>query len=283
MNRRKFLSLTAKAGGALVLGGSAYGAVEAKNLGVTKSTVRIPHLPRAFHGATVAFLADLHHSAEVPLWFLRHAVSMVNALEPDFILLGGDYVTAGPLYNFFGGGARYIAPCFDVLKNLRAKHGVFAATGNHDTRAGFEKIKAAIASAGFQLLSNSGVWLDGGNGRLRLCGVEDMSTQRPDIVPALGDATRRDAVLLVSHNPDFAETITDWRVGLVLSGHTHGGQVKLPIVGAPILPSIYGQKYRYGLVDSPRTQAYVTSGVGTVPLAVRINVPAEIALLSLEP
>jgi uncharacterized protein len=206
---------------------------------------------------------------------------MTNALEPDFVVLGGDYVTASIIYNLIGGGPRYVAPCFDVLKNLRAKTGVFAALGNHDTRAGLEMTKSAITRAGFQLLSNSGVWLGEKNARLRICGVEDYSTQHPKIEPALGDAGEQDAVLLVSHNPDFAEEIKETRVGLVLSGHTHGGQVKLPIVGAPILPSGYGQKYRYGLVQAPHTQAYVTSGVGALPLAVRIGAPPEIALLTL--
>ncbi len=282
MNRRKFLRLSAKAGTAALLCGGIYGAVEAKNLGVTKLSVRIPKLPRSFHGMKVAFLSDLHHSAEVPAPFLRRAVAMTNALEPDLVVLGGDYVTAGWRYVLQGTGNKYIGPCFDILKNLRARHGVFAVLGNHDQRAGAAAICAVIRRTGFHLISNSGVWLGAGDDRLRVCGVEDLSTQRPDIVPALGDATSSDAVLLVSHNPDFAETITDTRVGLVLSGHTHGGQVSLPVVGALILPSGYGQKYRYGYVQSPRTQTYVTSGVGTLPLAVRIGAPAEIALITLQ-
>ena len=118
--------------------------------------------------------------------------------------------------------------------------------------------RAALAEAKLPDLNNTGVWLERSGARLRICGVGDLWTDHQDLDAALGDATERDAVLLLSHNPDFVETIRDPRVGLVLSGHTHGGQIVVPGFGAPIVPSRYGQKYLYGLVQGPCCQVFVT-------------------------
>jgi predicted MPP superfamily phosphohydrolase len=135
--------------------------------------------------------------------------------------------------------------------------------------------------AGIEELTNRGVWLKRNGGRLRLAGVDDLWEGTPDLSAALGDATARDACILLSHNPDFAETLTDQRVGLVLSGHTHGGQVAIPGYGAPVVPSRYGMKYARGLVEAPATQVYVTAGVGMTILPVRANCRPEIGLLTL--
>ena len=117
--------------------------------------------------------------------------------------------------------------------------------------------------------------------RLRICGVGDLWTDRQNLPAALGDATERDAVILLSHNPDFAETLEDRRVGLILSGHTHGGQVVLPGFGAPIVPSRYGQKYLHGLVQGPRSQVFISRGVGTVTPPIRFFCRPEIVLITL--
>lgn len=281
MTRRHFIELTTKAAAASVVGGSIYGLFEAKWLRVTSLEVAIPNLPEAFRGLRVAFLADFHHSEMVPASYIRRAVSTVNALLPDLILLGGDYVTAGRAYIPWGMGLQYLLPCFEILKNLRARMGVFAVTGNHDARAGIREVNKAIDAAGFENLSNRGVWLERPGGRLRICGVGDLVTQRQDVSSALSGVTDKDAALLVTHNPDAVEYFSDSRIGLVLSGHTHGGQVALPYFGSPIVPSGFGNKYRYGLVQGPRVRGYVTSGVGTLPLAIRINCRPEIALLTL--
>ena len=283
MNRREFIRKGAKALGGIALLGGTYGAVEAKCIGVTRRTVALKNLPRAFHGSTVAFLADFHHSFVVPRFFLEHVVEITNALAPDFVILGGDYVTCGKAHRWLH-GEKYVEPCFDILKNLRAKTATLGVTGNHDTNAGLKRIYTAMKNVRIQPLHNEGVWLESGGERLRVCGVSDLRTHFPDVSRALGDATEKDAVILVSHNPDVAEThIPDGRVGLQLSGHTHGGQVYLPFIGAPVvgLCSDYGQKYRYGEVRGPRCPVVVTSGVGTLPLAVRIHCPPEVVLITL--
>jgi uncharacterized protein len=267
----------------MLVSGSVYTAVEAKWLVTTRVTMPVPNLPPAFHGRTIAFLSDIHHSAVVPRMYVDHAVNVTNALEPDIVVLGGDYVTS-EVSGFVVESAKYVGPCFESLGGLKAKLGRFAVTGNHDTHSGLGPIHAGMKAAGFQNIDNDGAWLTLDGQRMRLCGVGDLRTQNPLVPAALGDATNKDAVILVSHNPDVAEErVGDDRVGLMLSGHTHGGQVVLPFIGSPPvgLCSMYGQKYRYGLVRGPRCNVLVTAGVGTLMPAFRLNCPPEVMLITL--
>jgi uncharacterized protein len=130
-------------------------------------------------------------------------------------------------------------------------------------------------------LNNRGVWIERGGKRLRICGVGDLWTDYQDLEKALGDATEHDAVLLLSHNPDSVETIRDRRVGLVLSGHIHGGQIVVPGYGAPVMPSRYGQKYLCGLVQGLACSVFVTRGVGTITPPVRFLCRPEVVLITL--
>jgi len=226
----------------------------------------------------VALLADVHHGPFVPLAYVRHIVAMTNALEPDVVALAGDYV-----YRH----ASYIAPGIEELGKLKAALGRFAVLGNHDNRdyhgcQNFQPLsRTALADAKLPDLTNTGVWLERSRTRLRICGVGDLWTEQQDLDAALGDATKRDATILLSHNPDLVETIRDRRVGLVLSGHTHGGQVIVPGFGAPIVPSQYGQKYLYGLVQGPCCRVFVTRGAGTITPPVRFLCRPEVALITL--
>jgi uncharacterized protein len=279
MDRRKFL----KRIGIAALGSSAAGAVvypflEAKWCRVVPQTIALPNLPAAFRGTRIALMADVHHGPFVPLAYVRHVVSMANSLKPDIALLAGDYVHRHH---------SYIAPGINELGKLRAPLGRFAVRGNHDNHSYHDDYayqpnsSAALADARLPDLDNTGIWLERGRARLRICGVGDLWTDRQNLGSALGDATERDAVILLSHNPDFAETIEDHRVGLVLSGHTHGGQVVVPGLGAPIVPSRYGQKYLYGPVQGPACQVFITRGVGTITPPARLFCRPEVVLLTL--
>jgi predicted MPP superfamily phosphohydrolase len=240
MDRRKFLKRAgARALGLGVLGAVAYPFLEAKWCRVVPQTIVLPNLSPAFRGMRIALIADVHHGPFVPLAYIRHVVSMANALKPDVVLLAGDYVH---------GHHSYIEPGINALGKLQATLGRFAVRGNHDNRSYHNdhtyapSSTSALANAGLLDLNNMGVWIERGGAKLRICGVGDLWTDRQNLDSALGDSTERDAAILLSHNPDFAETIRDRRVGLVLSGHTHGGQVVVPGLGAPIVPSRYGQK-----------------------------------------
>jgi predicted MPP superfamily phosphohydrolase len=272
MTRRTFLKRATLATAAATLG-ITYSLLEAKWLGVHRVTLTIPNLPPPFKGKTVAFLADLHHGRYVPLSYVRHAVEMTNALKPDLIALGGDY----PYH-----GVQHIAPCIGELARLSAPLGVYAVLGNHDHYVGGQPYtSAALRAARIPELTNRGLWIESGGARLWLCGVDDYWQGVQNLPAALADTTTDDAVILLSHNPDYVEEIHDPRVGLVLSGHTHGGQVDLPIIGPPIVPSIYGQKYSHGLVQGPVTQVFVTRGIGTIAPPVRLFCRPEIILAAL--
>ncbi len=270
MTRRQFVKRAAVA--SVVLGG-VYPFLEAKWCRLTRRAVVIPNLPPAFEGTTVAYLSDVHHGPYVPRAYVRSVVDMTNSISPDVILLGGDYSHHG---------TRYVAPVHEDLGRLRARMGRFAVLGNHDSWDGLGESIAGLEAAKIPLLRNAGTWLEKGGSRLRVAGVGDLWTDRPDVPLAVGaETTDRDAVILMSHNPDVAEYCDDPRVGLILSGHTHGGQVVVPGYGAPIVPSAFGQKYVEGLVQAPRCQVYISRGVGTVTPPVRLFCRPEVVWITL--
>jgi hypothetical protein len=271
MNRRSFLKTTLAA----TLPGSAaaasYGLYEAGWVEIARPSLPLPHLPRAFDGLTVAFLTDIHHGPFTSLDYVAAVVRTTLALRPDLILLGGDYSLKD---------RKYIGPCLDVLGGLKAPLGVFGVLGNHDYWHGLEETKEGFRQAGICELTNRGVWLERGCSRFRLAGVDDKWMGQVDVAKAIGDATTGEACLLVSHNPDVAEKLRDPRVGLMLSGHTHGGQVVFP-GGAPFVPSHYGQKYLHGICQAPQTTVYVSRGLGCTSIPIRFGSRPELTLVTL--
>jgi predicted MPP superfamily phosphohydrolase len=274
MNRRAFLKRTAACLGGLSVLGGGYGLAEAAAVCVSRRAVAVPRLPEPFAGKTVALLTDLHHGPFNSLDFIRAVVARTNELRPDLIALGGDYVQQYP--------RSYARPCFEALRELTAPLGVYAVPGNHDHYWGaVAEVHAAMRDNGIHDLTNTGRWIEQDGRRLWIAGVDDLWHGGPDLEAALGEAAAGDACLLLCHNPDFVETIRDRRVGLVLSGHMHGGQVRLPGLGAPWIPSRYGQKYLAGLVRTEWTQVFVSRGLGTVGVPFRLGSPPEINLLTL--
>jgi predicted MPP superfamily phosphohydrolase len=271
MNRRKWIKRAA-IGSAMLAGVGAYPVLEARWCRLRRTTITLPNLPKSFEGTTIAYISDVHHGPFVPRSYIRSIVEMTNALKADFVLLGGDYCYRGP---------RFIAPALEELSKLKAPMGRFAVLGNHDHWDGLQESIDGLEAAGIPLLRNSGVWVEKGLDRLRIAGVGDLWCDDQDINAALGDATTSDAVLLLSHNPDVAETLRDPRVGLMLSGHTHGGQVILPFLGAPIVTSRYGRKYLHGLTRGPSCNVFISRGVGTVGVPVRLACRPEVVLLTL--
>lgn len=252
--------------------GVAYGLFESGWLQIARHTLQLPYLPASFAGTTVAFLTDIHHGPFTSLDYVHSVVRTTLSLEPDLILLGGDYSLKD---------GKYIGPCFDALAALKAPLGVFGVLGNHDYWHGLTETRDGFEAAGITELTNRGVWLERGNGRFRLAGVDDKWMGKVDVGAAVGDAREGDAVLLVSHNPDVAEKMKDTRVGLMLSGHTHGGQVVFPGGEAPFVPSHYGQKYLKGLVQAPTTRVYISRGLGTTTAPFRVGSRPELTLITL--
>lgn len=280
IDRRTFLKRVRQAG-QLALAGTAltagYGFYEASQIRVRRATVPVPNLPAPFTGKTVAVLADFHHGPLVSLVFIREAVDLANSLNPDLIALVGDYAHKGNQTE------QQLPPCLAALSALRAPLGVFAVPGNHDMQRGGAVYREAIATTPLIDLTNRHVRLTVDGADLWVAGVDDLYWGKPDQSKALDGVPAGAAVVLLSHNPDYAEDAPDPRVGLMLSGHLHGGQIYLPGLGASWLPSKYGHKYRSGLVQGPASRVFVSRGLGEAGIPLRLNVPPEVNVLTLVP
>lgn len=275
ISRRKFIGRAALFGAAGVLGPTAYGFWEANHIRLTRQDVTVPNLPPPFVGKTLAVLADLHHGPYVGLDFIRDAVRRTNELKPDLVALVGDYAHTGNKTHI------ELPPCLEALSELRAPLGVFAVPGNHDMKSNGAIYRELITTTPLLDVTNRNRPVELEGEHLWLAGVDDLWWGKPDLKQALLGVPDQAAVVLLSHNPDFAERQPDPRVGLMLSGHTHGGQVYLPHFGAPWLPSRYGEKYRKGLVQGPASWVFVSRGIGEAGVPLRMSAPPEICLLTL--
>lgn len=275
MNRRQFLTLASQATLGTMAGAGILSSMQAGvNCLINRQTLALGGLAPAFEGFRVALLSDFHYSPWIRARYLRYVVQMTNALQPDLIVLTGDYVDHD--------GRKWAPGCMRELTALNAPCGVFGVLGNHDHhRQGAPYVREAMRLAGIHELTNDAVALRRGGDSFYLGGVGDFWRDRQNLQAAIGTARSARSVVLLSHNPDYAERIHDERIGLVLSGHTHGGQCVFPLVGAPIVPSRYGNKYLAGLCQAPSTEVFVTRGVGAAFPAIRFGAPAEVALLTL--
>lgn len=270
ISRRNFLK------GGLVLGGAAMldgFVLEPKDIEVQRVDVRIAGLPPAFNGFTICQLTDIHHSPVVSLDYINRVVDKANGLSPDLFALTGDYVDDE---------RRYAAPAMEAVARLKARYGTVAILGNHDYFIGESYSTDAIARMRIPLLRNSHMMIRSRGDALCIAGTRDYLEDRPDASEALKGVPLEVPRVLLAHHPDYSEYLPlDERIDLVLSGHTHGGQVRLPYSFAPIVPSSFGQKYSGGLVRNRHTQVYVSRGVGVSMIPVRFNCPPEITLICL--
>jgi len=253
--------------------------LEPRRLVVRDVALTVPGWSMAHNGLRVALLADLHvGSPHHGLTTLRRIVARLNALAPDVVLLLGDYVITGMP------GGRFVPPesAAAVLEGIRARHGTFAVLGNHDAWFDAARVTDALDRAGIRVLSDSSAALDVAGDTLWLAGVSDLWTGYHDIGAALRNVPDGAPVLLFTHNPDIFPRVPR-RVSLTVAGHTHGGQVRLPIIGRPVVPSRYGQRYASGHVVEEGRHLFVSSGTGTSILPVRFRVPPEIVMLTLRP
>jgi len=229
----------------------------------------------------VAVLSDLHNgSPHVGLDKVRRIVDLMNAEQPDLVLLLGDYSIGGPNGSSGVMGGRFVPPeeTAVVLKNLHAPLGVFAVLGNHDWWFDAERIARALTSASITVLDNHSRRIDRPGAAFWLGGIADYWTAGPNITRTLEQMDGSEPVLLFTHNPDIVPDVPE-RVSLTIAGHTHGGQVNLPLIGSPIVPSDCG--YTRGHFVEQGRHLFVTSGVGTSIIPVRFGVRPEIVILTL--
>jgi uncharacterized protein len=255
---------------------------------VTKTEVHLTGLPEAFEGLRIAQLSDIHMDAYTEPYYLRKVVHQVNDLRPDLVMLTGDYVSETPGPEKFNFGAAW--QCANILTKLDCKQ-MYAVLGNHDIVVGADEVTEALTANGIPVLNNKHMPIERDGARIWLAGLGDPLTghDKPEI--AIPNSIRNqpsEPVVLLCHEPDFADNLLKHPVGraisLMLSGHTHGGQVRLPFYGPLTLPGL-GKKYVEGwfrLGSHPETlQLYVNRGIGTVGLPFRFDCPPEITLITL--
>jgi predicted MPP superfamily phosphohydrolase len=225
----------------------------------------------------VAVVSDLHvGSLYESVEHLRTVVDRINSTDPDLICLLGDFVTVDPL----GGN---VAPeeLIGELSRLRAPAGVAAVLGNHDRAKGAHGMYDALTRAGIRVLEDTAARVVTPSGSIWIAGVSDLWTGNHDVHRALRGIPAGDVpIVLITHNPDIFPEVPK-RVLVTLAGHTHGGQVRLPLIGSPIVPSRYGQRYVMGHIEEEGRDLFVTTGVGTSGIPVRFGVPPVISVLTI--
>ena len=238
-------------------------------------------LPNALHGLRLVQVSDTHYGPYTSLTYLKYVMDQANSLDGDLVVLTGDYVHLTP---------DAIPDGIGVLGSLKGRLGRVAVLGNHEHWEGAEACRAEFRRIGIPLLDNGRMFItpDGLEHKpvhgesLCVAGVGDLWTDRVSFSDAFRGVPSDMPRVLLSHNPDVAENIAErYRVDVMLSGHTHGGQVRLPVIGAPWRPSAFGNKYLGGRCSGPRCPVIVSRGVGMAGVPMRFRVPPELCVIEL--
>jgi uncharacterized protein len=276
ITRRAFLRFTAGAatlatglGKAMV--GYAAG-FEPNDLVLERKTVKLLKLPNAFDGFRIVLLTDLHLHPFTSANLIRRTVEISNSLKPDLVLLGGDYVCG------FAEAAFELGP---ILESLEAKHGLFAVLGNHDHFRGSRIVLEGLRRASIPVLMNEGVELTISEASVFLAGIDSVSAGKANPRAAFSARKNETVTLALVHEPDYIDRLRKLvPVDLQLSGHTHGGQIRVPGLGAIVLPT-WGKAYVEGLNRVGSSQVYTSRGIGMVGLPFRFNCPPEVTEITL--
>lgn len=265
VTRRAALNALMAGGVGTVVGGAAYGlAYSRHNIQVVRTTIPVSGFNPALDGLRIGLITDLHHSEMVPAQDVTRAASLMMAERPDLIVLGGDYVTWGD--------RSYVVPCSEALAGLSAPLGVYAVLGNHDDD---RDMPAALISHGYEVLRDARTTLNVRGHKLDLVGVRYWTRRARDIARLVRGADS--TTVLLAHDPRRLEEAAALNVPLVLSGHTHGGQVLLPGVGA-----VAARKFPViaGVGRRRDTAIFVSRGVGTVYVPYRLNCPPDVSVIT---
>jgi uncharacterized protein len=242
---------------------------------------RLRRLGPEFDGLRVAQISDLHFRPYTGEREIRATVKAVQDTKPDVIVLTGDYVTSTWIFHLGRRSADGIEDCAEILKGLTAPLGVYAVLGNHDWGTDPDRIVEALRAAGIQVLRNEAVPIERGKSRLWIAGTDCAFFNHADMDKALSPIRDDDAVLLLAHEPDFADHAARYPVDLQLSGHSHGGQIVPPFIGPPHLPPL-ARKYVRGRYKVRDMGLYTNRGIGLVGLPMRYQAPPEVTLLRLQ-
>jgi predicted MPP superfamily phosphohydrolase len=266
LSRRTVLKSLAGGGAVVLVGASGYGFFgERHAVGLTEATIPVAGLPPELAGLRIGLLTDVHRSRWVSASDVDRGVRLLSSAQPDLIVLGGDYVTWGE--------RAYVGPSAEALAPLTAPHGVFAVLGNHDDD---RDMPAALAARGVTVLKDARTTITIRGRLVTLAGIRFWTRRPRDIASLVANAPG--TVMLLAHDPRRLAEAAGLNIPLVLSGHTHGGQVVLPVLGP-----IAAEKFPvvYGAARQGDTTLFVSRGLGTVYVPVRVNCPPEVALLTL--
>lgn len=272
-NRRQFLTGLAGAPLLAISATAVYARfIEPYYYRIAEQDVFVRDLSPAFENFRITQITDIHHSRIVGIDEVDRVISLAQSTNPDLIALTGDYTTT---YR------RFIEPCAATLGNLNAPEGVWAVLGNHDHYTDPELTTRALERHHISVLDNANTVLKRGADTLQLAGIDDWSWARTDWPRVFHGIDQNQPTVLLSHQPAVLDLAQTQRVSLILSGHTHGGQVTVPFIGAPARLATKDLKYAHGLFRRGDTQLYVSSGTGVIGLPMRLGVRPEIAVLRL--
>jgi len=287
LTRRAFLHTSIVGVSGIALASCTRGIIDRNDIEITHRTFSIPNLPPPFEGKTITFLSDIHAGPFMDVYEMRRIAKITNDLKSDMIVIPGDFVTSHP---------DEIAPFAEAMSGLKAPLGVFACTGNHDYYAGVDIVSKGIEGTGINLLRNENVPVTIDGQSLHIIGVDDMDSElikqytegKPaeHIEASFRGIPNNAATILLCHKPYMFLQFAKTKVGLMLSGHTHGGQIVLGRFGKTVLAfSSIASEYvegRYVTDDGKsKTQMYVSRGIGVVGVPIRINCPPEITQITL--
>jgi predicted MPP superfamily phosphohydrolase len=276
VTRRKFLQIASGLGVSVGIPSAAelgYATrIEPLRVVTEERLIQIPKLPTSFEGYKIALFSDIHLYPFTPLKVVRDAVQQANAFRPDLVIIPGDFVWRSRDAVFD------LAP---VLSQLNPAHGIFAVMGNHDHGKGADFIASALNNAGVRVLRNEGITIQRGRDAIYLAGLDSAWNGTP-LPKAAFEKRRGELTTIVAvHEPDYIRTLVPaFPVDLQLSGHSHGGQIRLPLIGPIILPPM-GEIYSMGLYRVGNAQLYTTRGIGTIHVNARFNCLPEVTAITL--
>jgi predicted MPP superfamily phosphohydrolase len=281
LTRRQFVSRSAVGLAAMAsLGLSIDGFVsEPPHPVIEKIDVHLARLPEAFEGFRIVQMSDIHFGPYMDQVRLERGVRLAQEFQPDLIALTGDFVSH-PFGKHNGpAGAKNAEPCADVLARWKGVP-MIAVLGNHDHWNNGNMVAGALAERGIRVLRNQAQALERGGERIWVAGTDDALEGQADLPASLAAIPRDDATVLLAHEPDFADYAARFPVDLQLSGHSHGGQVRIPGIGPIVLPAM-ARKYHTGLNRVGNLQVYTSRGLGVINPPVRLNCPPEVSFITL--
>jgi uncharacterized protein len=276
LSRRAFLKTGAIGLASIAFIGSSYSIAHTDDYDLIQRTIKITNLPEEFRGFTIGLLSDIHSSVFMNRKDMDEYVNAMNALKTDIIFVTGDFVNSK---------TEEVYPFAESFSKLNAPYGVYGVLGNHDYFADVDTVAREVDGCGVKLLRNDAVKITKGGAFINLVGVDDIGRGVKPVEylsRALNGVRNEMPRILLCHKPYFMDDYSDNRFDLVLSGHTHGGQIVFAKINDTyITPASLFSRYVWGLYKKNGTQMYVNRGIGSVGLPFRVNCPPEVTKLTL--